>query len=121
MPLVPGEYDDALTAFLWNNLLGVNWIKFQLALEIIFQESVNHHPSSPKKYPTKKWAHHPQLILVFHTKLHAIWVFPKIVVPQKIVYFMENPKMDDLGGKKPIFGNTLMLISYRFCFYKPFL
>ena len=82
MPLVPGEYDDALTAFLWNNLLGVNWIKFQLALEIIFQERVNHHPSSPKKYPTKKWAHHPQLILVFHTKLHAIWVFPKIVVPQ---------------------------------------
>ena len=31
-----------------------------------------------------------------------IWVFPKIGVPQKGWFMMENPiKMDDLGGKPP--------------------
>ena len=36
----------------------------------------------------------------------AIWMFPKIGVPQNGWFLMENPiKMDDFGGKKPIFGN----------------
>ena len=40
-------------------------------------------------------------------KLHNIWGFPRMVVPQKwMVKIMENPiKMDDLGGKTTIFGN----------------
>ena len=37
----------------------------------------------------------------------GIWVFPKIGVPQHGWFIMENPiKMDDLGGKPTIFGNT---------------
>ena len=37
----------------------------------------------------------------------TIWVFPKIVVPQNGWFITENPiKMDDLGGKPTIFGNT---------------
>ena len=44
---------------------------------------------------TKKWSD------------FSIWVFPKIVVPQNGWFIMEIPiKMDDLGGKTPIFGNT---------------
>ena len=37
-------------------------------------------------------------------------VFPKIggKTPKWMAYFMENPvKMDDLGGKNFIFGNTI--------------
>ena len=37
-----------------------------------------------------------------------IWVFPKMggKPPKWMVKIMENPiKMDDLGGKNPIFGN----------------
>ena len=37
----------------------------------------------------------------------AIWMFPKIGVPQDGWFIMKNPiKMDDLGGKPTIFGNT---------------
>ena len=45
-----------------------------------------------------------------------IWMFPKITVPQKgMVKIMENPiKMDDLGGKNPIFGNTHLKL-HSFC------
>jgi len=40
-------------------------------------------------------------------KVIIIWVFPKIRVPQNGWFNMENPiKMDDLGGKPTIFGNT---------------
>jgi len=36
-----------------------------------------------------------------------MWVFPKIGVPQNGWFNMKNPiKMDDLGGKPTIFGNT---------------
>ena len=43
------------------------------------------------------WNHH----------LGDIWVFPKIMVPQNGWFIMENLiKMDDLGGKPTIFGNT---------------
>ena len=36
----------------------------------------------------------------------AIRVFPKIGVPQNGWFGMENPIIDDLGGKPTIFGNT---------------
>ncbi len=43
-----------------------------------------------------------------------MWVFPKIIVPQNGWFIMDNPiKMDDLGGKNPIFGNTLCWIFRR--------
>ena len=41
----------------------------------------------------------------------AIWVFPKIWVPQMDGLLMENPiEMDDLGGKPTIFGNIHIMI-----------
>ena len=47
--------------------------------------------------------------------LVTTWVFPKMVVLQKwMVKIMENPiKMDDLGGKPTIFGNTHMCIRFE--------
>ena len=40
----------------------------------------------------------------------TIWVFPKIGVPQNGWFIMENPiKMDHLGGKPTILGNTHIL------------
>ena len=42
-----------------------------------------------------------------------VWVFPKIGIPQNGWFLiMENPiKMDDLGEKPTIFGNTLIFTS----------
>jgi len=41
-------------------------------------------------------------------------VFPKIVVPQNGWFIVENPiKMDDLGRKNPIFGNTHIWIILK--------
>ena len=37
----------------------------------------------------------------------GIWVFPKIGVPQNGWFIIENPiKMDDFGGKNPLFSET---------------
>ena len=42
-----------------------------------------------------------------HVFCLLIWVFPKIKAPQNGWFIMENPiKMDYLGGKPTIFGNT---------------
>ena len=51
---------------------------------------------------------HVQMVWVKGLKvLKDIWVFPKIGVPQNRWFIIENPiKMDDLGGKPTIFGNT---------------
>ena len=48
-------------------------------------------------------------------KIH-IWRFPNIVgTPKWMVKIMENPiKMDDLGGKPSIFGNTHMSYGQNF-------
>ena len=44
--------------------------------------------------------------LINGRKYMAIWVFPKIEVPQNGWFIRENPiKMHDLGGKPTIFGN----------------
>ena len=43
----------------------------------------------------------------------AMWVFPKTGVPQNGWFIMENPiKMDDLGVKPTIFGNTHVAIVF---------
>ena len=45
------------------------------------------------------------VVLVIYSRF--IWLFPKIGVPQNGWFIMENHyKMDDLGGKPTIFGNT---------------
>ena len=44
---------------------------------------------------------------ISYQKEAPIWVFPKIGVPQNGWFILEHPiKMDDLGGKPTIFGNT---------------
>ena len=40
-------------------------------------------------------------------KVPSVWGFPSMMVPQNGWFMMENLiKMDDLGGKPTIFGNT---------------
>ena len=52
---------------------------------------------------------HPSLFLL------TTWVFPKIGVPQNGWFIMENPiKMDDLGGKRAILGNTHITLKPLF-------
>ena len=54
---------------------------------------------------------------------YNIWMFPKIggKPPKWMVYFMENPiKMDDLGGKPPIFWKHPYKQPENFTVHHPF-
>ena len=49
----------------------------------------------------------PLRVPVAIDRWHYMGVSKNKGTPKWMVYFMENPiKMDDLGGKPPIFGNT---------------
>ena len=64
---------------------------------------------------------HKNKHIYIYIYLYNIWVFPKIGIPQNGWSIMENPiKMDDLGGKPTIFGNThIYIMLWPLVFWKP--
>ena len=56
----------------------------------------------PIRIPTCLAPNHPSLSKTLHSRLHDIWMFPKILVP--LVYNGNPIKMDDLGV--PLFLET---------------
>ena len=91
---------------MWSWTQGVKGYKWHLSthLTLIFEINPPCRPNSQgKTHQTKNFHLEPPT-------WWYIWVFPKIRVPQNWWFRMESPiKMDDLGVRTPIFGNTHML------------
>ena len=84
---------------------------------------INHYKGSRHSTTRIQW----KIIFFFRGIFHCYvsfpegtnitrWLFPKMVVPQDGWFIMENHiKMDDLGGKPTILGNThLYLTTWEF-------
>ena len=89
-----------------TNILGIFWVSLLMRGEKVSLRIVD----LPKECQWKTI--HGEFIPLLcinesSSFIWCIWVFPKIGVPQNRWFIMENPiKMDDLGGKPTIFGNT---------------